>query len=363
VKLLFGLPILLVAAAAAGQTPLDPSGAWQRYPFAQGAARANVPHPAVVRIIVPERNGTSLGSGALVAVSQYHGLVVTNWHVVRDAAGPIAVAFPDGFRSAATLLRTDRDWDLAALAIWRPSVEPIPLAAAPPRPGEPLAIAGYGDGSYRAITGRCTQYVSPGRNQPYEMVELSAPARNGDSGGPIFNGRGELAGVLFGSARGETAGTYSGRVRWFLTPVMSDFQRLGPDAATIAARTGNNPSGARAAAARTPNPASPAPLASIPAGPSRVGRNTAPTAWASAQPVSVQRGAAGALSPVSDSGIPVALQAPTAEAGQQAPGEAGFWEQVKSVLAAVGAVAILFHALRLFVVAPAPQAKSDKDGR
>jgi len=66
---------------------------------------------------------------------------------------------------------------------------------------------------------------------------------------------------------------------------------------------------------------------------------------------------------VSDSGIPVALQAPTAEAGQQAPGEAGFWEQVKSVLAAVGAVAILFHALRLFVVAPAPQAKSDKDGR
>lgn len=344
-KPLLGLAVLLSAAAAAGQSP--PSGPWQQPPSSAASRSPNGAHPAVVRIIVPDRDSTSLGSGALVAVSQYHGLVVTNWHVVRDAAGPITVAFPDGFRSPATLLRTDKDWDLAALAIWRPNVAPIPLAEAPPQLGEPLAIAGYGDGPYRAIAGRCTQYVSPGGNLPYEMVELSAPARNGDSGGPIFNSRGELAGVLFGSARGETAGSYSGRVRLFLTPVMNDFQRLQPDVATIAARTGNNPSGAFAAAARTPNPASPAPLASIPAGPGNVGRNTASSAWASAQPVSVQREAAGALSPVSDSGIPAALQAPTAEAGQQVPGETGFWEQIKNVLAAVGAVAILFHALRL----------------
>ena len=356
-KPLLGLPILLAAAAAAAQTPFGPSGPWQQHPLAQGAAPANGPHPAVVRIIVPERNGTSLGSGALVAVSQFHGLVVTNWHVVRDAAGPITVAFPDGFRSAATLLRTDRDWDLAALGIWRPNVAPIPLAAAPPRPGEPLAIAGYGDGSYRTITGRCTQYVSPGRNQPYEMVELSAPARNGDSGGPIFNGRGELAGVLFGSARGETAGSYSGRVRWFLTPVMNDFQRLMPDAATIAASAGGNPSASLAAAARKPDPVSPATLASVPSGLGSVGRSTVPAAWVSAQGVSVQREGPSRLAPVPEGGIPAAIQVPAAEAGQAAPSEVGFWEQVKNVLAAVGAVAILFHALRLFVAAPPPEPK------
>ena len=55
---------------------------------------------------------------------------MTNWHVVREASGTITVAFPDGFRSAATVLRIDRDWDLAALAIWRPSVQPMPLATA-----------------------------------------------------------------------------------------------------------------------------------------------------------------------------------------------------------------------------------------
>ena len=154
-----------------------------------------------------------MGSGSLVAIDASHGLVVTNWHVVRDAAGPITVVFPDGFRSGAVLLRTDRDWDLAALAIQRPNAQPIMLSTEPPRPGEVLTIAGYGPGTYRAVSGRCTEYLSPGGNFPYEMVELDAGARNGDSGGPILNTRGELAGVLFGSAFGKTTGSYCGRVR------------------------------------------------------------------------------------------------------------------------------------------------------
>ena len=35
------------------------------------------------------------------------------------------------------------------------------------------------------------------------MLELSAAARDGDSGGPIFNSHGELAGVLFGASRSQ----------------------------------------------------------------------------------------------------------------------------------------------------------------
>jgi hypothetical protein len=52
------------------------------------------------------------------------------------------------------------------------------------------------------------------------MVELSAEARQGDSGGPIFNQQGELAGVLFGSGPGYTSGSYGGRVLGFLTTVV-----------------------------------------------------------------------------------------------------------------------------------------------
>jgi hypothetical protein len=196
-------------------------------------AGVNGPHPAIVRIMALESDGASFGSGSLVAVNDSHGLVVTNWHVVRDATGPITVFFPDGFHSGATVLRTDRDWDLAALAIWRPKASPIPMSTEAPRPGEVLTIAGYGSGEFRAVAGRCTQYVSPGGNHPYEMVELDAPARNGDSGGPILNSRGELAGVLFGSAFGRTTGSYSGRLRWFLNSVISDFQQM-PSPAMLA---------------------------------------------------------------------------------------------------------------------------------
>ena len=181
------------------------------------------PHPAVCRIIVPQSDGTAYGSGTLVDVKGTHGLVVTNLHVVRDATGEIVVVFPNGFRSAARVVKQDRDWDLAAVMIWAPKdIKPVAIASQAPRPGHRLTIAGYGSGTYRAAEGRCTQYVSPGMHLPFEMVELSASARNGDSGGPILNEQGELAGVLFGTGRGRTSGSYSARVGRFLATVVPD---------------------------------------------------------------------------------------------------------------------------------------------
>ncbi len=178
------------------------------------------PNPAVARITVVEgKNTLAQGSGTLVDVRGDRGLIVTNWHVVRGAKGPIVATFPDGFRSAATVLKVDKDWDLAALLIWRPNAAPIAISTTAPHPGDSLTVAGYGSGDYRAVTGRCTQYVAPGMHMPYEMVEVAAQARQGDSGGPILNERGELAGVLFGAGGGTTSGSFCGRVRWFLDSV------------------------------------------------------------------------------------------------------------------------------------------------
>ena len=116
-------------------------------------------------------------------------------------------------------MKLDDAWDLAAVGIWRPNVKPVPLATKIPIRGDWLSIAGYGGGDYRTASGRCTQYVAPGRNQPFEMVELSTEARQGDSGGPIFNADGELAGVLLGAKQGHTVGSVCSRVDYFLTDV------------------------------------------------------------------------------------------------------------------------------------------------
>jgi len=191
------------------------------------------PHPSVVRIIAPEDNATSYGTGTLIDVRAQYGLVVTNWHVVCDATGPIEVCFPDGFRSQARALKFDPDWDLAALVVWRPAALPVSIADRPPRPGDALTIHGYGQGQYRVAHGRCTQYYAPSPDYPEEMVELTVEARQGDSGGPILNQRGELAGVLFGAGQGTTIGSFSRRVESFLATLAPDIGE--PESETLLA--------------------------------------------------------------------------------------------------------------------------------
>ncbi len=320
------------------------STAWAQPAFTPAPSFSG-PHPAVVRVVAPERDGTAYGSGALVAVNESSGLVVTNWHVVRDAAGPITVFFPDGFHSGAYLLRTDRDWDLAALAIRRPNVQPIALSNEAPRPGEMLTIAGYGSGSYRAVTGRLTQYVSPGGNQPFEMIELAAPARDGDSGGPILNRRGELAGTLFGSAFGRTTGSYCGRLRWFLNSVDGDFQRISAQALLAQQSRGTPPP---VAAINSVGPVRKGPISSplllgeelisspLPLGEGQGVRAAGSETVAQVPAYSSISSSQTRMSPVPVSAIPAMPADPLPNTNQ-----------IKTILAAVGIIAVLYHALRL----------------
>lgn len=222
-----GVPAEGVPRVAAWPFSLFGGGSHPIYDSLPGDVK---PHPAVARIIAPEDGATAYGSGTLVGVREQHGLVITNWHVVRDATGLVEVVFPDGFRSHAKPLKVDQDWDLAALVIWRPAVEPVKIAAQPPRPGDILTIHGYGQGKYRIATGRCTNYYAPQPNYPHEMVELDVEARQGDSGGPIFNQSGELAGVLFGAGQGTTMGSFAPRVRVFLAQVAPDLEQANAQA-------------------------------------------------------------------------------------------------------------------------------------
>ena len=197
--------------------------------------------PAVVTVINMTQATDSSGGSSLQASSSGTGFIidkeghiVTNWHVVRDGDGEVEVIFPDGFRSKARPLKVDSDWDLAALVVWRPNAAPVKLAATAPQAGEQLTICGYGSGNYRAATGRCTQYYAPAENLPQHMVELDVEARQGDSGGPIFNARGELAGVLFGAGQGTTLGSFGGRVEHFLASLAPNIGSGTQGAAAIA---------------------------------------------------------------------------------------------------------------------------------
>jgi hypothetical protein len=238
---------ILLAAAGPAWAQLDALNSRFDRRRAAGAFPAAVvstrPHPAVCRIIVPNHDGTSFGTGTLIDARGKHGLVLTNWHVVHESSGPIEVVFPDGFRSPGHVHKVDKDWDLAALSVYRPPASPVTLSHQVPRQGDPLTIAGYGQGDYRAVSGRCLQFLAPSDSQPFEILELGAAARQGDSGGPIFNSRGELAGVLFGEGDGRTCGSHCGRVGRFLAGVLPGSVGAGSGETMLAARPPSAPQG------------------------------------------------------------------------------------------------------------------------
>lgn len=178
------------------------------------------PRPAVCRITAAAGPSQISGSGVLVSKTETSGVVLTNWHVVRSYRNALTVSWPDGTSSPATVVASDEAWDLAALVVPRPAADPVPIAAAAPKLGERLTIAGYGPaGSYLEQSGPVTDYLSPTGKHPRQFVELRAAARQGDSGGPILNSDGQLAGVLFGCRDGLTCGSCSTRLALFLSGV------------------------------------------------------------------------------------------------------------------------------------------------
>lgn len=371
---------LVLSAALAHDARAQP---WQDLLTAPWSAPQQ-PHPAVARITVPQReNVVAFGSGTLIDANDKLGLVITNWHVVDGASGEIMVAFPDGFRSGGRVLKVDRDWDLAALAIWKPTVQPVVLSSQPPHPGDMLTIAGYGQGKYRAASGKCTQYVAPGLKFPYEMIELAAAARQGDSGGPIFNSSGQLAGVLFGEGGGRTSGSHCRRVQQFLSTVSLPSGSLGPVLpAGTRPQTGMPPSAApsinRQDASAQPefawlpstraplaSAATPAPSATFTSAPLGSPTDSAPAGngpWRQAPLQPIQMAHESSLYPpvgLSDDS-PLAnpanrFRASAASAAAETPEVGTAWdqwvgaeplEQIKAALAVVGAMALVMHGAR-----------------
>ena len=201
--------------------------------------------PSVVRIIAFESSGQSFGTGSYIGTYGEYGLVVTNHHVVSDTGNArlVHVHFPSGFSSFGAVIKTDDIWDLALIAVSKPppSIPMLSIASTPARPGDPLWIVGFGSGDYRIAPGRCVRYLAPDEGFPLEIMEVSVSARKGDSGGPILNQRGELAGVLFGSDMVQnTAGSYSERVNRFLMGTQERMASLPPRPETYFASIESN---------------------------------------------------------------------------------------------------------------------------
>lgn len=144
---------------------------------------------------LPNKEVTSLGSGFVVDASGY---VVTNNHVVGDAE-EIRVIFPDNTHYAATLVGRDPKTDLALLKI--KSDKPFPAVqfgdSDAMRVGDWVIAVGNPYGLGGSVSAGIVS--ARGRNinaGPFDdFIQTDAAINRGNSGGPLFNAKGEVVGI------------------------------------------------------------------------------------------------------------------------------------------------------------------------
>jgi S1-C subfamily serine protease len=177
------LLLCLLPMCAFGQT--TPQSETKTPGWAEITARAR---PAVVVIVTDK----GLASGFVI---KSNGIIITNHHVV-DGATAMAVKFPSGeiYRSV-YLLSSDPDNDLAFLKIDAVDLPTIPLGNSNDvQVGDEVLLVGAPKGLEQTVS---NGLISGSRVEGgVRVLQTSAAASPGSSGGPLLNRRGESIGVM-----------------------------------------------------------------------------------------------------------------------------------------------------------------------
>lgn len=139
-----------------------------------------------------------LGSGVLIEKDR----VMTAAHVIKSAQS-IEVHFKDGTRVPAVVMASMEGSDIALLRLLEIHPEPVVAKLADSdktRVGEPVFIIGSPFGitqtlSVGHLSGRMTRGMLAG-GSAIEFLQTDTAINTGNSGGPMFNVRGEVIGIV-----------------------------------------------------------------------------------------------------------------------------------------------------------------------
>jgi S1-C subfamily serine protease len=156
----------------------------------------------------------SLGSGFVIDKA---GLVVTNYHVVRDARS-VYVSFSNSDSMRAEIVGKDAATDVALLKVVASSRALKPLTFGDSdevQVGDPVAAIGNPLGYERSITlgivsALHRSLTSPGGTPIDRVIQTDAVLNRGNSGGPLLNAQGKVIGVSSAIATRDTASGNTG---------------------------------------------------------------------------------------------------------------------------------------------------------
>lgn len=164
-------------------------------PFFEFFKRFQPQGPQGGRGMVPREMPTrGQGSGFIVDPS---GIILTNAHVVRDAK-EVTVKLTDRREYIAKVLGADPRTDVAVLKIDAKNLPVVALGdPARLRPGEWVLAIGAPFGFENSVTVGVVS--AKGRNLPDDtavpFIQTDVAVNPGNSGGPLFNSRGEVVGI------------------------------------------------------------------------------------------------------------------------------------------------------------------------
>jgi len=156
--------------------------------------RGMSPNPAVGLTTIP-----GLGSGVLISAD---GKIMTAAHVVQ-AADRVAVQFVDGKLYPAHVVGSSLRADVALLQLdqFPVALSPAPVANSDSlEVGDQIIVVGAPYGLDHSLTvGHVSGRILPGvivSGGPMEMIQTDAAINMGNSGGPMFNLKGEVVGIV-----------------------------------------------------------------------------------------------------------------------------------------------------------------------
>jgi S1-C subfamily serine protease len=204
-------------AATPASVPPDPSLAGGFDP--EGIYRERAPGVVTVDSLFEDHAGTEFaatGQGSGFVVSD-EGYVLTNSHVITtagavetpdpasvEAASEVYVVFDDHDRVEAEIVGWDLFYDVGVLKVDPDDHElhPVPLGdSRSVTVGEPVAAIGSPFGQAGSLTAGIVSATERSVNSltsaynVVDAIQTDAPINRGNSGGPLFNQRGEVIGI------------------------------------------------------------------------------------------------------------------------------------------------------------------------
>ncbi len=185
----FGIFLLTVVLGAQCQSQTRPPSDPPRKSPTQLLAEND---SAVALIVSADDKSVGLGSGFFVSSE---GLLVTNLHVVQGAKQVFVRLKDKQVLEVSTVVGFDPDNDLAILRVQSGVFNAVRMGdSAKVQVGEPVIVISNPEGLERSITNGLVSGVRTLRTRT--VFQISAPISPGSSGGPVFNEKGEVIGVV-----------------------------------------------------------------------------------------------------------------------------------------------------------------------